>query len=107
MDLDVPKFDLDDGSQGFTPIPLSGQDIDFRHPNFKAPQQVMAKPATLRDLRGDPFLDPESEKPLEEAVVEGNFRSPILEDFIIPPTLSEETKGKNHFGQELAQTNRH
>ena len=101
MDLDVPKFDLDDGSQGFTPIPLSGQDIDFRHPGFKAPQQVIAKPATLRDLRGDPFLDPEDEKPLEEAVVEGNFRSPILEDFIIPPTLSEETKGKTILAKNL------
>ena len=101
MDLDVPKFDLDDGSQGFRPIPLSGQDIDFRHPSFKAPQQVIAKPATLRDLRGDPFLDPEDEKPLEEAMVEGNFRSPILEDFIIPPTLSEETKGKTILAKNL------
>ena len=101
MDLDVPKFDLDDGSQGFTPIPLSGQDIDFRHPSFKAPQQVIAKPPTLRDLRGDPFLDPEDEKPLEEAMVEGNFRSPILEDFIIPPTLSEETKGKTILAKNL------
>ena len=101
MDLDVPKFDLDDGSQGFTPIPLSGQDVDFRHPSFKAPQQVIAQPATLRDLRGDPFLDPEDEKPLEEAMVEGNFRSPILEDFIIPPTLSEETKGKTILAKNL------
>ena len=101
MDLDVPKFDLDDGSQGFIPIPLSGQDIDFRHPSFKAPQQVMAKPASLRDLRGDPFLDPEDEKPLEKAMVEGNFRSPILEDFIIPPTLSEETKGKTILAKNL------
>ena len=101
MDLDVPKFDLDDGSQGFTPIPLSGQDIDFRHPRFKETQQVIAKPVTLRDLRGDPFLDPEDEKPLEEAVVEGHFRSPILEDFIIPPTLSEETKGKTILAKNL------
>ena len=101
MDLNVPKFDLDDGSQGFTPIPLSGQDIDFRHPSFKAPQQVIAKPATVRDLRGDPFLDPEDEKPLEEAMVEGNFRSPILKDFIIPPTLSEETKGKKILAKNL------
>ena len=101
MDLDVPKFDLDDGSKGFTPIPLSGQDIDFTHPSFKAPQQVIAKPAALRDLRGDPFLDPKDEKPLEEAMVEGNFRSPILEDFIIPPTLSEETKGKTILAKNL------
>ena len=101
MDLDVPKFDLDDSSQGFTPIPLSGQNIDFRHPSFKAQQQVLAKPASLRDLRGDPFLDPEDEKPLEEAMVEGNFRSPILEDFIIPPTLSEETKGKPILAKNL------
>ena len=101
MDLDVPKFDLDEGSQGFTQIPLLGKEPDFRHPCFKAPQQVIAKPATLRDLRGDPFLDPEREKPLEEAMVEGNFRSPILEDFIIPPTLSEETKGKSILAKNL------
>ena len=101
MDLDVPKFDLDDGSQGLTQIPLLDQEPDFRHPSFKAPQQVIAKPATLRDLRGDPFLDPEGEKPLEEAMVEGNFRSPLLEDFIIPPTLSEETKGKTILAKNL------
>ena len=52
MDLDVPRFDLDDGSQGFTPIPLSGQDIDFRHPNFKDPQQVMAKPCNSQRSKG-------------------------------------------------------
>ena len=34
-------------------------------------------------------------------MVEGNFRSPILEDFIIPPTLSEETKGKTILDKNL------
>ena len=97
--IEVPKFDLD-GCPGFTQIPLLGQEPDFRHPSFKAPQAI-AKPATLRDLRGDPFLDPEREKTLEEAMVEGNFRSPILEDFIIPPTLSEETKGKTILAKNL------
>ena len=87
MDLDVPTFDLDDNAPGFITVPLLCQEPDFRHPSFKAPQQVVAKPATLRDLRGDPFLDLEGDKPLEEAMVEGNFRSPILEDFIIPPTF--------------------
>ena len=101
MDLDVPKFDLDDEPQGFIQIPLLGSEPDFRHPSFKAPQQTVAKPATVRDLRGDPFLDPDNEKPLEEAMVEGNFRSPILEDFIIPPTLSEETKGKTILAKNL------
>ena len=101
MDLDVPKFDLDNESEGFTQIPLMGTEPDFRHPSFKAPQQIVAKRATVRDLRGDPFLDPDSEKPLEEALVEGNFRSPILEDFIIPPTLSEETKGKTLLAKNL------
>ena len=101
MDLDVPKFDLDSEPQGFTQIPLLGTEPDFRHPSFKAPQQTVAKPATVRDLRGDPFLDPDNEKPLEEALVEGNFRSPILEDFIIPPTLSEETKGKTLLAKNL------
>ena len=102
MDLDVPKFDLDSEPQGFTQIPLLGTEPDFRHPSFKAPpQQTVAKPATVRDLRGDPFLDPDNEKPLKEALVEGNFRSPILEDFIIPPTLSEETKGKTLLAKNL------
>ena len=53
------------------------------------------------DLRGDPFLDPEEDKPLEEAMVEGSFRAPILEDFIIPPTLREETKGKTILAKNL------
>ena len=101
MDFDVPKFDIDNESEGFTQIPLMGTEPDFRHPSFKAPQQIVAKPATVRDLRGDPFLDPDSEKPLEEALVEGSFRSPILEDFIIPPTLSEETKGKTLLAKNL------
>ena len=103
IDLDVPKFDLDNESEGFTQIPLIGTEPDFRHPSFKAPQQVVAKPATVKDLRGDPFLDPDREKPLEEALVEGNFRSPILEDFIIPPTLSEETKGKTLLAKHLTK----
>ena len=34
-------------------------------------------------------------------MVEGNFRSPILEDFIVPPTLSEETKGKTILAKNL------
>ena len=81
MDLDVPKFDLDDGSQGFTPIALSGQYIDFRHPSFKAPQQVIAKPATLRDLRGDPFLDPEDEKALGRGYGRRKFQISYLGGF--------------------------
>ena len=101
MDLDVPNFELGDNAPGFITVPLLGQEPDFRHPSFKAPQQAVAKPATLRDLRGDPFLDPEGDKPLEEAMVEGNFRSPILEDFIIPPTLSGETKGKTILAKNL------
>ena len=42
MDLDVPKFDLNDNSKGFTTVPLLGQDTNFRHPNFNTPQQVVA-----------------------------------------------------------------
>ena len=74
-------------SNGLLTNNSTGTEPDFRHPSFKAPQQTVAKPATVRDLRGDPFLDPDNEKPLEEALVEGNFRSPILEDFIIPPHI--------------------
>ena len=50
-DLEVPKFDLDDDSQGSTQVPLLGAEPDFRHPSFKAQQQTIAKPATVRDLR--------------------------------------------------------
>ena len=101
MDLDVPKFDLDQDSTGYSQMPFLGGDDDFRQPRFKTQQQIQAKIATVRDLRGDPFLDPEGEKPFEEAMVEGNFRSLILEDFIIPPTLSEETKGKSVLAKNL------
>ena len=48
----------------------------------------------MKDVRGDPSLDPDRELPLEESSVEEIFRAPVLKDFIVPPTLEEETKGK-------------
>ena len=69
MDLEVAKFDLNDDPQGSTQTPLLDPEPDFRHPSFRAPQQTIAKPVNVRDLRGDPFLVPEGENPLEEAMV--------------------------------------
>ena len=80
----------------------SHQEDWFRHDRyFRAPQQIVQKPATVKDLRGDPFLDSEEERPLEETMVERNFRSPVLDDFIITPTLSEETKAKTILAKNL------
>ena len=41
MDLDVPKFDLDNEPQGFTQICLLGTEPDFRYPSFKAPNKLL------------------------------------------------------------------
>ena len=55
----------------------------------------------MKDVRGDPSLDPDRELPLEESSVEGIFRAPVLKDFIVPPTLEEETKGKELLAKNL------
>ena len=53
------------------------------HPQQPQPQ------VTVHDLKGDPWLDPKAEPPLEESAVDAQFRHPMQEDFIIPPTLAE------------------
>ena len=87
----MAKFNLDPESEEPTQPPLSGTNVDFKHSIFKALQQVATEPATIKDLRGDYFLDAERERPRKKVAIEGSFRSPIFEDFIVPPTLSEET----------------
>ena len=48
----------------------------------------------MHDLKGDPWLDPKAEPPLEESAVDAQFRHPMQDNFIIPPTLAEATKNK-------------
>ena len=68
---DIPKFELD--SDPLDPvdqkpsqhIPMPTQNM---HPSFQAPQQQI-RPAKIQDLKGDPWLDPTAEPPLEESVI--------------------------------------
>ena len=100
---DIPKFELD--SDPLDPvdqkpvqhIPMPAQNI---HPSFQAPQQQI-RPAQIQDLKGDPWLDPTAEPPLEESSVDAFFRHPMKEDFIIPPTLSEASKNKTLLAKDL------
>ena len=100
---DIPKFELD--SDPLDPvdqkpvqhIPMPAQNI---HPNFQVPQQQI-RPAQIQDLKGDPWLDPTAEPPLEESSVDAFFRHPMKEDFIIPPTLSEASKNKTLLAKDL------
>ena len=55
----------------------------------------------MHDLKGDPWLDPKAEPPLEESAVDAQFRHPMQEDFIIPPTLAEATKKKTLLAKDL------
>ena len=101
--IDIPKFELD--SDPLDPvdqkpaqhIPKPAQNI---HPSFQAPQQ-QRRPAQIQDLKGDPWLDPTAEPPLEESSVDAFFRHPMKEDFIIPPTLSEASKNKTLLAKDL------
>ena len=63
------------------------------HPSFLAPQQQI-RPVQIQDLKGDPWLDPTAEPPLEESSVDAFFRHSMKEDFVIPPTLSEAENGR-------------
>ena len=100
---DIPKFELD--SDPLDPvdqkpaqhIPMPAQNI---HPSFQAPQKQI-RPAQIQDLKGDPWLDPTAEPPLEESSVDAFFRYPMKEDFIIPPTLSKASKNKTLLAKDL------
>ena len=91
LNFDIPMDDLDITGGG-TYVPTPVKDSIISQPEFRAP--ALPQPLQIQDVRGDPSLDPDRELPLEESSVEGIFRAPILKDFIVPPTLEEETKGK-------------
>ena len=48
-----------------------------------------------------PQIDPNLDVPLHEAQVEALFRAPDMEDFVLPPALSEHTKGRQMVAQSL------
>ena len=72
----------------------------YIHPTYQSPKQPQPL-VTVHDLKGDPWLDPKAEPPLEESAVDAQFRHPMQEDFIIPPTLAEATKNKTLLAKDL------
>ena len=98
LNFDIPKDDLDITGGG-TYVPTPVKDSIISQPEFRAP--ALPQPLQIQDVRGDPSLDPDRELPLEESSVEGIFRAPVLKDFIVPPTLEEETKGKELLAKNL------
>ena len=98
--LNIPRFDLDPDPEDQRPgIPIP--QTPFLHPTFQSPQQTQTGPVTVHDLKGDPWLDPRAEPPLEESAVDAQFRHPMQEDFIIPPTLAEATRNKTLLAKDL------
>ena len=101
--IDIPRSD-------FEPDPLDQKpsipppQTPYIHPTYQSPQQSQPQ-VTVHDLKGDPWLDPKAEPPLEESAVDAQFRHPMQEDFIIPPTLAEATKKQNFVSKRFAQTN--
>ena len=104
LNFDMPNLDTDTG-EGGTHVPTPVQDTVYSQPKFTPQALPQAKPLQMKDLRGDPSLDPDRELPLQESAVEGMFRAPILEDFIVPPTSEEETRGKEILAKNLPKQN--
>ena len=98
--LDIPRFDLGPDPLDQKPS-IPAPETSFIHPTFQAPQQSQTTQASVHDLKGDPWLDPKMEPPLEESAVDAFFRHPLQEDFIIPPTLAEATKNKTLLAKDL------
>ena len=98
--IDIPRFDLEPDLEDQKPSFPTPQ-TPFLHPTFQSPQKPQTTEATVQDLKGDPWLDPRAEPPLEESAVDAQFRHPMQEDFIIPPTLAEATKNKTLLAKDL------
>ena len=98
--IHIPRFDLDPDLEDQKPS-LPVPQTPFIHPTFQSPQKPPTTQATVQDLKGDPWLDPRAEPPLEESSVDAQFRHPMQEDFIIPPTLAEASKNKTLLAKDL------
>ena len=68
-------------------------------PLINAPSQELLESG--RDLDPAPEIDPNLEVPIQEAQIEAMFRAPEPGDFVLPPALSEHTKGKTMVAQNL------
>ena len=68
-------------------------------PLINAPSQELIKLG--EDLDPAPEIDPNLEVPIQEAQIEAMFRAPEPGDFVLPPALSEHTKGKPMVAQNL------
>ena len=102
--IDIPRFDL--GPDPFDQKPgIPAPQIPYIHPTYQSPQQPQPQ-VTVHDLKGDPWLDPKAEPPLEESAVDAQFRHPMQEDFIIPPTLAEATKNQTVIDRLMKVLNR-
>ena len=101
--IDIPSFDLEPDPQDQKPN-FPHPQTPYIHPTYQSSQQPQPR-VTVHDLKGDPWLDPKAEPPLEESAVDAQFRNPMQEDFIIPPTLAEATKKQNFVSKRFAQTN--
>ena len=97
--IDIPRFDLEPDPQDQKPS-IPHPQTPYIHPTYHSPQQPQPQ-VTVHDLKGDPWLDPKAEPPLEESAVDAQFRHPMQEDFIIPPTLAEATKNKTLLTKDL------
>ena len=98
LNFDMPNLDLDSyGGDTYVPTPVG--DIVPTQTEFRP--SIIPQPKQITNVRGDPSLDPDRELPLEESSVECIFRAPVLQDFIIPPTLEEETRGKEVLAKNL------
>ena len=97
--IDIPRFDLEPDPSDQKPS-IPAPQTPYIHPTYQSPQQPEPQ-VTVHDLKGDPWLDPKAEPPLEESAVDAQFRHPMQEDFIIPPTLAEATKNKTLLAKDL------
>ena len=98
--IDIPRFDLEPEPLDQKPS-LPTQPTSFMHPTFQSPQKPQTAQTTVQDLKGDSWLDLKAEPPLEKSAVDAQFRHPMQEDFIIPPTLAEAVKNKSLLAKDL------
>ena len=97
--IDIPRFDLEPDPQDQKPS-IPHPQTPYIHPTNQSSQQPQPQ-VTVHDLKGNPWLDPKAGPPLEESAVDAQFRHPMQEDFIIPPTLAEATKNKTLLAKDL------
>ena len=73
--IDIPRFDLEPDPQDQKPS-IPPLQTPYIHPTYQSPQQPQPQ-VTVHDLKGDPWLDPKAEPPLEESAVDAQFRHPM------------------------------